>query len=219
MEATTTQISGKVRQTTGKKANRRVRADGWLPGIIYGHKQDPVAVLLPSGELYQALRKGAHVLTVNLGSASEQVLVKEVQYDHLSQYMVHIDLARVDLNERVKVSVQIVLRGTPKGATEGGVLEQVLAQMEVECVVTQIPESVRVSVADMGIGQALHVRDVPLPEGVTAMGDPDTVVCVCRVLGEEPAPEAAAAAVGEAGPMEPEVIARGKVEEEEGEEE
>lgn len=217
MEATTTQINGKVRQTTGKKANRRVRADGWLPGIIYGHKQDPVAVLLPSNELYQALRKGAHVLTVNLESGTEQVLVKEVQYDHLSQYMVHVDLTRVDLSERVKVMVQIILRGTPKGATEGGVLEQVLAEMEVECVVTQIPESVRVSVAELGIGQALHISDVPLPEGITATGDPETVVCLCRVLGEEPAPEAAAEA-GEAGATEPEVIARGKVEEEEGEE-
>lgn len=217
MEATTTQINGKVRQTGGKKVNRRVREEGWLPGIIYGHKQDPVAVLLPSNELYQALRHGAHVLTVNLEGKTEQVLVKEVQYDHLSTTMVHVDMARVDLNERVKVSVQIVLRGTPKGATEGGVLEQVLGEMEVECVVTQIPESFRVNVADLGIGQSLHIKDVPLPEGVKAMGDLETVVCVCRVLGEEPAPEAAAA-TGEEGAAEPEVIARGKPEEEEGEE-
>lgn len=215
-EATTVTISGKPRQDRGKKASQRIRKAGWLPGIIYGHKQDPVAVLLPARELEIALRKGAHVLTVDLGSSKEQVLVKEVQFDHLSTNMIHVDMARVDLNERVRVMVQIVLRGTPKGATEGGVLEQTLAEMEVECVVTQIPESLRVNVADLGVGQALHIKDVPLPEGTVATGDPETVVAVCRVLGEEPTAEAAAAA-GEAGPMEPEVIRR-KAEDEEGEE-
>lgn len=211
---TTTQISGKVRQTTGKKANLRVRAEGWLPGIIYGHKQDPVAVLLPRIELYQALRKGAHVLTVTLDGASEQVLVKDVQYDHLNQNMVHVDMTRVDLNERVTVSVQIILRGTPKGAVDGGVLDQTLTQLEVECVVTQIPESLRLNVAEMGVGHALHIKDIPLPEGTTALGDPETVVCVCRILGEEPE---AVVADEEGSATEPEVITRGKIDEEEGE--
>jgi len=215
-EAMTITIGGKARQDRekGKKACRRIRTTGWIPGIIYGHKQDPVPVVLPAHDLEQALRKGAHVLTIDLGGVREQVLVKDVQWDHLGSSMVHVDLARVDLHERVKVNVQVVLRGTPKGAAEGGVLEQVLSEMEVECVVTQIPESLRVNVAELGVGQALHIRDVPLPEGVVATGDPDTVVCVCRVLGEEPAP-VAAVAEGEAAPIEPEVITRGKVEEEE----
>ncbi len=218
-EATTVTISGKTRQDkdTGSKASRRIRQTGWMPGTIYGHKQDPVSVLLPVHELELALRKGAHVLTIDLGGAKEQVLVKEVQFDHLGSKLLHVDLARVDLNERVKVMVQIVLRGTPKGAIEGGVLDQVLSQMEVECVVTQIPESFRLNVADLGVGQALHIKDVPVPAGTVATGDPETVVAVCRVLGEEPAPEAAAA-VGEPGPMEPEIISRGKAEEEEAEE-
>jgi large subunit ribosomal protein L25 len=214
-ETTTVTISGKTRQDKdrGKKANQRSRKAGWMPGIIYGHKQDPVAVLLPARDLELALRKGAHVLTIQLDGSQEQVLVKEVQFDHMSTTMIHVDMARVDLNERVKVMVQIVLRGTPKGATEGGVLEQVLAQMEVECVVTQIPESLRVNVADLGVGGALHLKDVPLPEGTVATGDPETVVAVCRVLGEEAATEVVAAA-GEAGAVEPEIIARGKAEEE-----
>jgi large subunit ribosomal protein L25 len=218
-EATTFTINGKTRQDkdTGKKACKRTRKAGWMPGIVYGHKQDAVAVLLPTRELEQALRKGAHVLTINLDNGTEQVLVKDVQWDHLGSSMMHVDLTRVDLNERVKVTVQIVLRGTPKGAVEGGVLEQVLSQMEVECVVTQIPESLRVSVADLGVGQALHIKDVPVPEGTVAIGDPETVVCLCRILGEEPAPEAAAA-TPEEGAAEPEVITRGKPEEEEGEE-
>jgi large subunit ribosomal protein L25 len=218
-ETTTITISGKARQDKdrGKKANRRVRKAGWMPGIIYGHKQDPVAVLLPTRELELALRKGAHVLTIKLDGSEEQVLVKEVQFDHLSTGMMHVDMARVDLNERVKVMVQIVLRGTPKGAIEGGVLEQVLSQMEVECVVTQIPESLRLNVAELGVGQALHVKDVPLPEGTTTTSDLDTVVAVCRILGEEPVAEVAAVE-GEPGATEPEVITRGKVEDEEGEE-
>ena len=131
--------------------------------------------------------------------------------------MIHVDMARVDLNERVKVMVQIVLRGTPKGATEGGVLEQVLAEMEVECVVTQIPESLRVNVADLGVGQALHLKDVPLPEGTVATGDPDTVVCGLPRAGRR-AGGRGGRRRGEAGAVEPEIITRGKAEEEEGEE-
>ncbi len=213
-EATTVSIDGKARGTLSKKGNRRVRAEGWLPGIIYGHKQDPVAVLLPTKELVRVLRQGAHVLTVNLGGGSEQVLVKEVQFDALGSEPLHVDMARVDLNERVTVTVPIVLRGTPKGAAEGGVLEQILGEVEVECVVTQIPESIRVSVAELGLGEALHVRELPLPEGMEATVDGETVVAVVRELGEAPEEEEAAAA-GEAGPMEPEVIARRKAEEEE----
>ncbi len=216
-EVTTVTINGKIRRDQGKKANKRTRATGWLPGIIYGHKQDPVVVALPTKEFEQALRKGAHVLTINLDNVTEQVLVKEVQWDHLGSSMMHVDLARVDLSERVKITVQIILRGTPKGTLDGGVLEQVLAEMEVDCVVTQIPENFRVNVADLGIGQTLHLKDVPLPAGIVATGDPEQVVAFCRVPGEEAVPEAAAA-VAEAGAVEPEIITRGKAEAEEGEE-
>jgi large subunit ribosomal protein L25 len=213
-EATTVSINGKTRAALGKKGNKRARAEGWLPGIIYGHKQDPLAVLLPAKELTQALRHGAHLLTVNFDGGSEQVFVKDVQFDAMGSELLHVDLTRVDLNERVTATVPIVLRGTPKGAAEGGVLEQILTEIDIECVVTQIPESLRVSVADLGIGDALHVSDLPLAEGMEPTVEAETAIAVVRELGEEPEEEGAAAEA-EAGPMEPEVIGRDDEEQEE----
>jgi len=213
METTVT-IQAKPREAMSKKANRRARQAGWLPGIIYGHKEEPVPVLLPMHDLELAVQHGAHILEVDLGEKREQVLLKEVQYDHLGSKMLHVDLTRVSLDERVEVTVQLVLRGTPKGVTEGGgVLEQPLSDLTIECVVTQIPEVIRINVSELGLGEMLHVRDLELPEGVTALTDPETVVCLVRALGEE-AEEEAAAEEAEPGAAEPEVIGRGKEEEE-----
>jgi len=211
METTVT-IQAKPREAMSKKANRRARQAGWLPGIIYGHKEEPVPVLLPMHDLELAVQHGAHILEVDLGEKREQVLLKEVQYDHLGSKMLHVDLTRVSLDERVEVTVQLVLRGTPKGVTEGGVLEQPLSDLTIECVVTQIPEVIRINVSELGVGEMLHVRDLELPEGVTALTDPETVVCLVRALGEEAEEEAAEEA--EPGAAEPEVIGRGKEEEE-----
>lgn len=211
MEMTTT-IRGKTRQAMSKKANRRARQDGWLPGIIYGHKEDPVPVLLPAHELELAIQHGAHILEVDLGQMREQVLLKQVQYDHLGSKMLHVDLTRVSLDERVEVTVQLVLRGTPKGVSEGGVLEQPLSDLPIECVVTQIPEAIRINISELGLGESLHVRDLELPDGVTALTDPETVVCLVRALGEE-VEEEAVAEEAEPKAAEPEVIGRGKEEE------
>jgi len=213
---TTTTIQGKLREPAGKKANRRLREEGWLPAIIYGHKEEPVPVMLPAHDVELAIKHGAHILEVDLGDRTEQVLIREVQYDHLGLKMLHVDLTRVRLDEAVEVTVPIVLRGTPKGVSDGGVLEQVLGDLEIRCVVTQIPESIRVNVAELELGQALHVKDLQVPEGVEVLSDPDAVVCMVRALGEEV--EEAEEAAEEAAGAEPEVIGRGKQEEEEAEE-
>jgi len=205
------QIKAQVRAPGGTRAAKRVRREGRIPAIVYGHKEMPVAVSLPERELLAALACGAHLVSLDIDGSANQCLIKEVQYDYLGDTPIHVDLTRVSLDERVKVTIPIELRGTPAGVSDGGVLDQMLANLEVECVVTDIPESIRVRINELALNQTLHVGELDLPEGVTSLLPESEAVCTVRALGEEPEPEEAEA---EKGPAEPEVIAREKGEQE-----
>jgi large subunit ribosomal protein L25 len=184
-----------------------------LPGVVYGHKKDTVAVSLPSVEFLQLFRHGTHLFELQISGKSETVLVKAIQYNYLGTDPVHVDFARVDLNERVKVSVPVILRGTPVGAQSGGVLQQLMMDVEIECVVTDIPEQIKVNVAKLALDESIHAKDLDLPAGAKLVGDPESIVASVSIIEE--VVEAAPAAEGTAA--EPEVISKGK-EEEEGEE-
>jgi large subunit ribosomal protein L25 len=209
--AKTIQIEIKPRSELGSRANKRLRDAGFIPGVIYGHKQDVVPVTLPRKEVTNHLHHGAHLFDLGLDGKRETVLVKEVQYDHLGMEILHVDFARVDLNERVTVTVQLELKGTPKGENEGGVLQQVINDLEIECVVTEIPDAIRHNVSEMALDSVLHVRDLQLPPGVKALQDPDVIVATVREILEE---AAAPAAAGEEA-AEPELIGRKPAEGEE----
>ncbi len=208
----TTAIKAVPRTQFGTKYTRHVRAAGQLPGIIYGHGQAPEPISLNRHDVQLALSHGAHLLKVEMNGKTDQYLIKEVQFDHLQHHPIHVDLARVDLNERVRVRVGLELRGTPKGLGHGGILELTMADMEVECLVVDIPEMIRPNVAHMNLGDSLLVKDVPLPPGVKSVADPDAIVATVRVIAEHVA--APIAVEGEA-PQQPEVIGRGKEEAEE----
>ncbi len=199
------------RKTLGSNAARRERQRGRVPAILYGHKENPEPITLDAHDVEKALTHGVRVLTLDLEGRQSQYLIKEVQHDYRSPIPVHLDLIRVSMDERVTVTVPVELRGTPKGAAEGGVLEQMLSEVEVECVVTQIPDAIRVVVTNLGVNDVLFVRDLPLPPGITLHHEPDERVATVRVLAEEPeAAEEAAEA-----PTQPEVIGRAKAEDEE----
>ena len=209
--AQTAQITAKPRSELGSRANKRLRDAGQVPGVVYGHKEAVIPVTLPKKELVGYIEKGAHVFSLALDGGTETVLVKEVQYDHLGIEVLHVDFARVDLNERVKVTIPLELKGTPKGEADGGVLTQVLADLEIECVVTEIPDAIRHNVADMGLDSVLHVKEIALPTGAKCLQDGELIVATVRVPLEVVEAPAAAAAEGAA---EPEVITKGKGEEE-----
>ena len=212
MATQTAQVSAEPRNELGSRANKRLRDRGLVPGVIYGHKEAVVPVTLPKKELVRHLSHGTHLFDLALDGKSEKVLVKEVQYDHLGHEVIHVDFARVSLDERVEVTVPIELKGEPKEA-EGAVLTQVLNELELECLVTEIPDVIRVNVADMKIDDVLHISDLQLPPGVKLRQDPELIVVTLKeVKEEEIAPVAAA---GEEGAAEPEVIGR-KPEEGEG---
>jgi large subunit ribosomal protein L25 len=155
------------------------------------------------------------MLQVKLGRREKQYLIKEVQYDYLDHTPIHLDLARVDLDERVKVRVGIELRGVPKGVSEGGVLDQHLADLEVECLVTEIPDTLHPIVLELGLEESLLVKDLELPSGVVALADPEERVATVKPLLVTPEPEEAEAAEEPAAETEePQVIGRVRKEEE-----
>ena len=203
MAKQTIQLNVKARSELGSRANKRLRDAGHVPGVIYGHKEAVVPVTLPKRELVHHLHHGAHVFDLALDGKSEKVLVKEIQYDHLGSTVLHVDFARVSLDERVEVTVPLELKGTPKGEADGGVLTQVIAELEVECLVTDIPDVIRHNVSEMALNDVLHIRDLKLPPGVRIVQDGELIVATVKEVVEEAAADAAAA-----GSAEPEVIGR-----------
>ena len=202
MASESAKISVKVRSELGSRRNKRLRDAGFVPGVIYGHKEDVVPVTLPKKELVGHLNHGAHLFSLALDGRSENVLVKDVQYDQLGIEVLHVDFARVDLHERVTVTVPLILKGEPKGEAEGGVLTQVMSDIEIECLVTQIPEDIRHNVSELGLGDVVHVSDLKLPDGVRAIPEPEQIVATVKEVQEEAPAEAAE------GAAEPEVIGK-----------
>jgi|SRR5579872_1439132 len=209
MAVQTAQVSAKNRKELGTRANRRLREQGMLPGVIYGHKEAIVPVTLAKKEVVDHLNKGAHLFDLSLEGKNEKVLVKEVQYDHLGMDVIHVDFARVSLDEKVKVTVPVELKGVPKGEADGGVLQQVIKELEVECLVTEIPDAIRHNVSEMALNDVVHIKDLKLPAGVKVLQDEDLIVATVKEIIE------VAATPAEEGAAEPEVIGRKPAEGEE----
>lgn len=207
-------IVAEKRDALGSRANKRLRDAGRLPAVIYGHKQEVLPVSFNRKEMSTAILKGSHIFELSLGGNTETALLKEAQFDHLGIELIHLDLARVSLDEKVKVTVVLELKGTPKGEEDGGVLQQILTDLEIECRVLDIPDVIRHNVSEMALDSVLHIKDLHLPEGVRCLQDGELIVATVREVLEE----VAVAAPAE-GAAEPEVIG-GKKEEEaaEGEE-
>ncbi|MFP4435417.1 MAG: 50S ribosomal protein L25 [Planctomycetota bacterium] len=172
------------RENKGTRAARRLRAEGHVPAVLYGHGEATSELTLPTHEIELALLHGERVLDIEVDGNTENALIHDVQYDTFGQILLHVDLVRVNLNESVEVTVPVVLRGTPKGTDEGGMLQQITAEVTVECLVRNIPEDIRVYVNDLEIGDTLFVRDLEVEDG-KIMDDPETPVASVTFISEE----------------------------------
>lgn len=210
-------IRGEARQPGNRHANQRLRRRGLIPGVIYGHGQEPETVAVSQHDLELVLGH-AHVVQLDMADGEgKQYLIKEVQYDHLQKDLVHIDLMRVEAHERVEVKVRVELKGEPKGMHEGGELVQLITDLEIECPLLSIPDVITHNVKELGLDEILHVRDLALPPEVKPLHEPDEIVAVVRLkkVEEEVVPAAAAPVEGaEAAGAEPEVITKRAKEEE-----
>ncbi|NQU76328.1 MAG: 50S ribosomal protein L25 [Planctomycetes bacterium] len=201
------------RERFGSRKARRFRADGMVPGIVYGHGGNNVGFAVSGHDLALVLKHGDRVVTMELDNSTDTYLIKAVQRDSFDKEVIHVDFTRVNLDEIVNVSVQLILRGIPTGVAEGGVLAPGLTNVTVECKVTDIPDEIRVRINDLKVGSTLRVKDLTVPEGVTITTDAEAIVASCQLVADEEAkPEEVE---GEETGGEPEVIGKGKEEESE----
>ena len=183
------------RRQAGTHKARALRKQGLIPGVIYGHGRKTQPITMSEHDVEFAVFHGERLLEIELDGKKENVLIKEVQYDTFGQEVIHVDLARVRLDERVEVTVPIVLRGTPAGVSENGVLQQAANEVTLDCLVSQIPEEISLQVTELQVGEARYMRDLPLPEESKLVSDGEAMVCSIVVLAEEEAlPEAEVAA-------------------------
>jgi len=198
----TLRLKAEIRQQTGSKAAAKVRKIGRIPAIVYGHKKEPVAISLDAHDFVEELHHGRRLLDVQLDKKPQKVIVKDLQYDHLGKDIIHADLMRVEAGETITVTVPIELKGTAKGAEEGGIIQQHTDHLEVECKVTDIPESIVVSVKDLNVGDTLHARDIQLPDGLKLVSDPEMLMVTCSLVTAAKTTEE----LEEEAPAAPEVI-------------
>jgi large subunit ribosomal protein L25 len=221
------------RTTTGKNESNRTRAADRIPAVVYGAQKqgDSVASIMVAVDPKPFLRilhskSGLNTLiTLKVpGESDARVLVREVQLDPITNQLLHADFYRVNMDRKIQVTVPVLLRGEPRGVkVEGGVLDFVQRDIELECLPGEIPNAIEVDVSGLGLNEAIHVRDVVRDVTWTAITDTDVMlvhVVPLRVV-EEAAPAAAAAAPAEGaapaaatGTTEPEVIKKGKAEKE-----
>jgi len=209
-------ISVTKRSNTGRKSTKQLRAEGKIPAILYGQKQDVIPLVVASEVFLKLTQKRDRLVKFELNGKEESAIIREVQYNSFGTKVLHIDFVRIDMHKKLKVSINIEYLGTPKGSSQGGVWEKSLRSLMISCLPSQIPESITVNVEHLNLGDMLRAKDIKLPDGCTLEIDPEIVATSVQAPRMEETPEAAPAATDR---VEPEVIKKAKPEEVEGEEE
>ena len=182
-----TQMKVEIRTGTGKGISRRLRTAGRIPGVVYGRGMEPVPVILEPKALDAAIDgEGGmnNLITLQCGGELDQavVIVADMQRDPLKGTIEHVDLHRVNMAEKVRITVPVTLKGTAIGVKEGGLLDFSHHTLHLECLPTQIPEHIVVDIDPLKIGQSIHVDEIAFPAGVKCLDNPKTPVV--GVLGK-----------------------------------
>lgn len=214
------------REHTGKNVNRRLRADGWIPAVVYGADKDPLSIQVEKTNFLELIRKthGEHaVFLLRLGDSDKKrhTMIRHVESDPISRRVLHVDFQRVLMDQKLRLEVPVELIGVPEGVkNQDGVLDFVTREVTIECLPANIPGHLEFDVSALKIGDHAELRELELPEGVELISEPDRVLAAVThpVIEEEPEEEEEELLL-EAEGAEPEVIGRrGEEEEEEVEE-
>lgn len=181
------------RKRMGKNGAREIRKEGNVPAVLYGKGTEPLALVINPSELKTALSTEAGentLLEIRIKEGDADIpklsLLRDIQYDHLTSTPIHFDFQALDMNAKITVSVPVHLEGKPKGVKEGGILEEVLREISVECLPTNIPNSFTLEVDELDIGDSIHVSSLEIEEGVTILHElEDTIVTVLAPKVEE----------------------------------
>lgn len=197
-------LRGELRERLGTRYAKRMREQGRLPAVVYGHGKEPTAISVDAKETIRHIKSGERVFTIELAGKKETVLLRDVQFDYLGDGIVHCDLSRVDLDEVTHAHVHVVLKGEAIGLkTVGTLLMHPVTELTVECKLRDLPGEIVVNVSDLNVGGIIHASDIALPEGVKLRSDPGAILAqVTHVGAEEATGEAATVEAG----TQPEVI-------------
>jgi large subunit ribosomal protein L25 len=205
------------REKSGKEIAKKLRAAGKVPAVVYGGHKEPVAIEVDRKSVSELVQKGEHgvrsIFLLKMAGTDQQrhAMIKDIQIDPVSRRMTHIDFVRVVMDEVVRVTVPVHVVGTAIGVKEGGILDWQIRELHVECLPNAIPDTIDVDVTPLNSHEYYRVSDLKLPEGVKVLEDVERVVVGVTHLRAE----AEAAATPEAAAVpEPEVIKKGKTEEE-----
>ena len=213
-------VAAEPRSLRGKNEARRLRVQGKIPAVVYGAYKDSISIGLNPREITAILRsKSGHNTIFNLSIQEVEttpVMVVDTQYDPVKGNLLHADLKRIDLGKRIRVSVPVITRGEAQGIKlQGGLLELVTREVEIECLPDEIPEHFEIDVSELMIGQSVRAGAVALSGSMELTSSPETVLAhVVAMRAEEVAPVAAEPVAGEVAAAEPEVIKKGKKEDE-----
>ncbi len=216
----TIELAVEKRSTIGKNEARRSRAGGRIPAVVYGAGKPNVPISVDRKALSDLFREGAgenaiFLLKLAGSDQSRHAMIREMQRDPVSRKPLHIDFVRVLMDVKITVSVPIEIVGVARGVkTDQGILDVVTREIEIECLPTNIPAHLPIDVTELGIGDAIRISELPVPEGVTIVDNPEKVVVHVTHPTREEEP-VAAAAEGAAEPAEPEVLKKGKAASEE----
>src|SRR5487761_1259604 len=199
-----------MRESRGKRHARRLRQQGGVPAILYGHGEANLSLSIPADQVKTAVRHGARVVDLD-GAVKEKAFIRDLQWDTFGLEVLHLDLTRVSAHEKVEVEVVVELRGEAPGVKQGGIVSQLLHQVDVESLVTAIPEKLTLRINGLGLDQSLTAGNIELPAGTTLVTPVETLIVQCVLPKVEE--EAALPTEG----AEPELIGR-KAGEEEAEE-
>jgi large subunit ribosomal protein L25 len=192
-------LSAVERKRLGKGESGRLRRNGKIPGIIYGHTQ-PKPIAVDEREFNTKFHhiSESTIIELQVDDHAHEVLIRDFQEDVVSGRVTHIDFYEVEKGKLLRTNVSVSLKGAAVGVREGGVLEFFVHEIEVECLPKNLPEHIEVEVSDLALGHSIHVRQMAIPDGVRVLNSPDQVVCtvVHKRLEEKPV-EAAPAAVEE----------------------
>jgi len=199
-----------ARKTTGSRESRRLRRQGLVPAVLYGHGEKCVDLAAKREAIQAVVRHGSRVVELK-GAVKTSALVRELQWDTFGIEPIHIDFLRVSASDRVKVKVPIDMKGEAPGHRAGGVVTLLMHEIEIECTPDAIPEKIHALVGKLELGGTIKIHDLELPKGARVVADHDETVVNCTLPGQK-----AEEAAGMPGAVEPEVIGRKAAEEGEG---
>lgn len=213
------ELKAAKREKTGKEYAKKLRKKEWIPAVIYGGKGGAMSLEISLYDLKQLLRSGAGgnvIIDLKIEgdkTKAHTVLIKELQQDPVTGTVQHVDFKAISLTEKIRVKVPVHEKGESIGVKEGGILDHIHREVEVECLPTEIPQKIEVSVEHLKIGDSIFVKDLVFPEGVACVMDPEDLIFTVLVPKKEEEVAPAAAATEGATSEEPELIRKKKAEE------